>query len=84
MVTLLYFARAYRSGEGEGFLYLPMGVSRNYVPVLERDCLSKTSVADPNPDPYPPDPHVFGPPLDPDPDPLFRGMDPDPSITRQK
>jgi hypothetical protein len=45
-----------------------------------------SSVADPNPDP--PDPHVFGPP-DP-PDPLVRGMDadsdpaPDPSIIMQK
>ncbi len=35
-----------------------------------------SSVADP--DPHPPEPHVFGPPGS-DPDPLVRGMDPDPS-----
>jgi hypothetical protein len=35
------------------------------------------SVADPIPDPDPPDPHVFGL-MDPDSDPLVRGMDPDP------
>jgi hypothetical protein len=57
--------------------------------------LFSVSVADsePNLDPDPPDPHVFGPP-DPDPDPLVRGMDPDsdqdpipdpdPSIIKQK
>jgi hypothetical protein len=33
------------------------------------------SVADPNPDPDPSDPRVFGPP-----DPLVRGMDPDPAL----
>jgi hypothetical protein len=47
-----------------------------------------TSVADPYPNPDPPDPHVFGPPgnrsgsirgMDPDPVP-----DPDPSIIKQK
>ncbi len=38
----------------------------------------KSSVPDPNPDP--PDPHVFGPP---DPDSLVRGMDPDPSISKK-
>ncbi len=36
----------------------------------------KASVADP--DPNPPDPHVFGL-LDPDPDPSVIGMDPDPN-----
>ncbi len=35
----------------------------------------RNSVTDPDPDP--PDPHVFGP-LDPGPDPLVRGMDPGP------
>jgi hypothetical protein len=47
------------------------------------------SVADPDPnlEPDPSDPYVFGPP---DPDPLVRGLDPDPapgpdpSITKQK
>ena len=36
-----------------------------------------------DPDPDPPDPHVFGP-LGSGPDPLVRGMDPDPSIIKQK
>ncbi len=40
-------------------------------------------VADPDPNPDPSDPHVFGL-LDPDPDPLVRGVDTDPSITKQK
>jgi hypothetical protein len=35
-----------------------------------------SSVADPNPDPDPSDPHVLGL-LNPDPVPLVRGMDPD-------
>ncbi len=46
-----------------------------------------SSVADSNPDPDPPDPHVLGL-LDTDPDPLVRGMHPDPapdpSTTNQK
>jgi hypothetical protein len=40
---------------------------------------AQSSVADPDPDP--PDPHVFGPPGS---GPLVRGMDPDPSIIMQK
>jgi hypothetical protein len=44
-------------------------------------CSFNCSVADPDPDP--PDPHVFGP-LDLDPDPLIRGMDLDPSNIKQK
>jgi hypothetical protein len=35
------------------------------------------SVAEPDPNPDPPDPHVLGLP-DPNPDPLVRGMAPDP------
>jgi hypothetical protein len=42
--------------------------------------ITKSSVADLDPNP---DPHVFGL-LDPDPDPLVRDMDPDPSIIKQK
>ncbi len=40
-----------------------------------------TSIADPDPNPDPPDQHVFGLL---DPDPLVRGMAPDPFITKQK
>jgi hypothetical protein len=54
-------------------------------PLLDRR--RQISVADPNPEPDPPDPHVFGPPgsgllvrgMDPDP-----ALDPDPSIIKQK
>jgi hypothetical protein len=55
-----------------------------------KNTTSKTSllcarVPDPDQNPDPPDPHVFGPP---DPDPLVTGMDPapypDPSIIKQK
>ncbi len=59
MVTLLYFARLSQWG-GRGVLLFAHG--RYYVPVLERDCLAKTSVAYPDPVPDPPDPHVFRPP----------------------
>jgi hypothetical protein len=47
---------------------------------LGEHCKSRLwlSVADPNPDPAPSDPHVFGPPGSGSPDPLVRGMDPDP------
>ncbi len=41
-------------------------------PFQSRNSWASRSVADPNPDPDPPDPHVFGP----EPDPLVRGMDP--------
>ncbi len=42
-------------------------------------CSVADSVGDPEPEPDPQDPHVFGL-LDPDPDPLVRGTDPDPYL----
>ncbi len=48
---------------------------------LGRSAFVLTSIADPDTNPDPSDPYIFGPTvLDPDPDPLVRGMDPDPDL----
>ncbi len=46
-------------------------------PICSEDKILNSSVPDPDPNPDPLDPRVFGLP---DPDPLVRGMDPDPAL----